>query len=304
MMKIAITGASGKIASALLEAYRTRRDVELLLLSSKPVTFGECLCTVHVENVAPHETERYKQTLKTFRPDAIINTIGYTDVDGCETNRALAQLLNAQFPEMLARYARTFDVHLVHYSTDYVFDGTAGPYDEAQLPNPINYYGKTKLAGENAIRSLGCRHTIIRTNVVYGFGGSAKSDFVEWVIRSCSANLPIFVATDQLSNPTFSGDIAWATIAFLDKGKMGLFHVGGADYCSRYDFARAIAQAFDVRDDLITPIATAELGQKAPRPLRAGLVSLKAEVILGRRFSGIAEGLALYRRHYRNKGKG
>ncbi len=295
MLRIAIAGASGKIASALIEHYQKQKGVELILLSSKDL--DPALASSFVtRKVSPHDFEDYKNTLKDVQPSVIINTIGYTDVDGCETDRALAQRLNARFPEMLARYARTFDVHLVHYSTDYVFDGKAGPYDESQIPQPINYYGKTKLSGENAIVSLGVRATIIRTNVVYGTGGSAKSDFVEWIIRSCSNNLPIRVAIDQFSNPTYSGDIALATALLIERGRTGLYHVGGADYCNRYDFALAIARVFDLRPDLITPVQTEQLNQNAPRPLRAGLVPLKAEAELGIRFSSIAEGLALYRR--------
>jgi dTDP-4-dehydrorhamnose reductase len=295
MQRIAITGAGGKIASALIEYYFQQPDVELGLFSSKALEIPSAP-HVHLHTVSPLDFDAYKDALKEFRPTVIINAIGYTDVDGCETDRARAQLLNARFPEMLARYARAHDVHLVHYSTDYVFDGTAGPYDESHLPRPLNYYGKTKLSGENAIRSLGVQATIIRTNVVYGVGGTAKTDFVEWVRRSAAGNLPIRVAVDQFSNPTYSGDIALATALLIKRGCTGLYHVGGADYCSRYDFALAIADAFDVRPDLILPVTTDELQQKAPRPLRAGLVALKAEAQLGLRFSGIAEGLALLRR--------
>lgn len=303
MHRIAITGASGKIAAALIEYYQNQPDVELLLLSSKELSMQHnSNARFHYAVASPFEIETYKEALKKFRPTAIINTIGYTDVDGCETNRALAQKLNAQFPEALARFARTFDVHLVHYSTDYVFDGKAGPYDEAQVPNPINYYGKTKLAGENAIRALGGRFTIIRTNVVYGGGGRSKSDFVEWVVRNCRANLPIRVAVDQFSNPTWSGDIAKATAAIIQRQLYGLYHIGGADYCSRYDFALAIARSFDLRPDMIQPVTTAELEQIAPRPLRAGLVTLRAEVTLGMRFAGLAEGLEAYRQVLANNG--
>lgn len=302
MERIAITGASGKIASALIEHYRLKPAVTVLLVSSRtlPDTISDA---PHFEfaQISPLELDTYKSILKAFRPRVIINTIGYTDVDGCETNRELAQLLNARFPEMLARFARTFDAHLVHYSTDYVFDGSAGPYDESQIPHPINYYGKTKLAGENAIRALGGISTIIRTNVVYGFGGNAKSDFVEWVLRLCSSNLPIRVAKDQFSNPTFSGDIALATALLVERQRTGLYHIGGADYCSRYDFALMIAKAFDLRPDLISAVTSDQLQQKALRPLRAGLVALRAEAALGIRFSSIVEGLVVYRRRLQSR---
>ncbi len=301
MQRIVIAGAGGKIASALIEHYRRQSRIALLLVSSKEFSVHTGVAHIEIANISPLDFDGYKAALKAFKPNVIINTIGYTDVDGCETDRALAQLLNVRFPEMLARFARTFDIHLVHYSTDYVFDGSAGPYDETQIPNPINYYGKSKLAGENAIRSSGCSATIIRTNVVYGFGGASKSDFVEWVIRLASANIPIRTAMDQFSNPTYSGDIALATAQFVERRRSGLYHIGGADYCSRYDFALAITRAFDLRPDLIEPVTTHELEQKAPRPLRAGLISLLAEAELGFRFSGINEGLVAYRREIESR---
>lgn len=294
MQRIAITGAGGKIASALIEHYRQQSNLVLLLISSKELSVRTGNANIESVLVSPQDFDGYKAALKEFQPTVIINTIGYTDVDGCESDRALAQLLNVRFPEMLARFARTFDVHLIHYSTDYVFDGSAGPYDETHIPNPINYYGKTKLAGENAIRASGCTATIIRTNVVYGFGGASKSDFVEWVMRSIAANIPIRTAMDQFSNPTYSGDIALATAKIVDRRRYGLYHVGGADYCSRYDFALAITRTFDLRPDLIKPVTTQQLGQKAPRPLRAGLITTLAEAELGIQFSGIHQGLIAY----------
>ena len=297
--RIVITGASGKIASALIEYFRQQSRLELLLLSSKEVIVDEGNAQITVARVSPHDFVAYKSAIKDFAPHVIINTVGYTDVDGCESNRALAQLLNSRFPEMLARFSRTFDVHLVHFSTDYVFDGTSGPYDEAQIPNPINYYGKTKLAGENAIRSSGCSATIIRTNVVYGYGGSSKNDFVEWVVRSAAANIPIRVAIDQFSNPTYSGDVALATAMLVERRRAGLYHLGGADYCSRYEFALTIARTFDLRSDLIVPVKTEQLEQRAPRPLRGGLISLLLQAELGISLSGISEGLTTYRRFLR-----
>ncbi len=300
MRRIVITGASGKIASALIDYYRLQSRRELLLLSSKEILVEEGIAQTHVVRVSPHDIDAYKSVIKDFAPHVIINTVGYTDVDGCESNRALAQLLNSRFPEILARISRTFDVHLVHFSTDYVFDGTSGPYDEAQIPNPINYYGKTKLAGENAIRSSGCSATIIRINVVYGFGGSSKSDFVEWVIRSTVSNIPIRVATDQFSNPTYSGDVALATAMLVERRRTGLYHLGGSDYCSRYEFALSIARIFDLRSDLIVPVKTEQLQQRAPRPLRGGLISLLIQAELGISLSGITEGLTAYRHHLRH----
>ena len=178
----------------------------------------------------------------------------------------------------------------MHLSTDYVFDGENGPYAETDTPAPINYYGKSKLAGENAIVTAGIDHAILRTNVVYG-PPSARPDFVQWVIKALDAEKPITVVTDQFSNPTYVEDLAMAIIRVIERRKIGVYHVAGSDYLSRYEFARRIATFFRTNPDLIKPITTDELGQAAKRPLRAGLVTLKAETSLGLRFRGIESGL-------------
>jgi len=227
-------------------------------------------------------------------PQVIVNTAAFTNVDDCETDRSMAWQVNVTLVETLARLARVTDAHLVHFSTDYVFDGAKGPYTEVDIPSPINYYGKTKLAGENACLSSGADATVVRTNVVYG-PGTSRIDFVHWVLMNIESKTEMRIVTDQISNPTYVDDLAEAVTRIIMRKRTGLYHVGGSDYVSRFDFAKRIADFFKLDSSMMTPITTAELHQPARRPLRGGLVSIKAESDLRMKVRGIDSGLVSLR---------
>ena len=267
-------------------------DAELHLLSSNEIIAEhERVTTTRIDI-----TDRavLKEAMMTHMPDAIINTAAMTNVDACEKNRKLAHSLNVTLVEYLTRIARQADAHLVHLSTDYVFNGDGGPYAETDLPSPVNYYGKSKLAGENGLLSAGIDFSVIRTNVVYG-PSHGRLDFVRWVIEALDDKREISVVTDQFSNPTYVDDLAESIIKIVERRKTGMYHVAGADYVSRYEFAKRIAEFFMVDQDLIKPVTTEELAQPAKRPLNGGLITLKAESELQMRFRGVDSGLVSIR---------
>ena len=287
-MNISIIGAGSTTASALIPMLLDETDARLQLISSHKVPVADE--RVVTEEVDITDRTALKDAIMRSMPDAIVNAAAMTNVDACELEKQLAWTLNVTVVEHLVRIARATDALLVHLSTDYVFNGEEGPYDETDTPSPINYYGKSKLAGENAITTAGIDHAILRTNVVYG-PPTARPDFVQWVIKALDAEKPITVVTDQFGNPTYVEDLAMAIIHVVERRKTGQYHIAGADYLSRYEFARRIATFFRSNPDLIKPITTDELGQAAKRPLRAGLINLKAETGLGLRFRGIESGL-------------
>ena len=227
-----------------------------------------------------------------FQPDVIVNAAAVTNVDWCETNREEAWKVNVTGVEILAESARRVGAHLVHVSTDYVFDGRNGPYAEEAQPNPISYYGKTKLASENAVREA--EHaTIIRTIVLYGSGLRLKPSFPIWVMHSLREKTKIRVVDDQYGNPIHVADLASTIIRAAEQRRTGLFHVGGGEFLNRYEFAVRVADVFGLDSSLIEPIKTADLRQPAPRPLRSGLITRKAEADLGTRYRTVTEGLML-----------
>jgi dTDP-4-dehydrorhamnose reductase len=217
-----------------------------------------------------------KSLVTSYRPDVIINTAAMSSVDFCEQQRDAAWRVNVNGIEHLTVAARLIGAKVIHLSTDYVFDGKYGPYDEHDRVNPINYYGKTKLAGENVILAGGVPYAILRVILLFGTGVNLKNNFATWVIESLRAGKTIRCATDQVCNPTYVGSVAAAVLNVIERDASGLFHVCDADRLSRYDFAMKIAHAFAMDTALIEKTTSAELAQTAPRPLSTGFVVQKA----------------------------
>jgi dTDP-4-dehydrorhamnose reductase len=291
-MNITIVGAGSSTASALIPMLLDETDARVHLVSSQELPYASSRVVCDVVDIT--DRSALKESVMRALPNAIVNTAAMTNVDACEQEKQLARTLNATVVEHLVRIARATDALLVHLSTDYVFDGEAGPYTELDVPSPINYYGKSKLAGENALTTAGIDYAILRTNVVYG-PPSVRPDFLQWVIKHLDEEKSFKVVTDQFSNPTYVDDLALAIIRVIERKKTGLFHVGGADYVSRFEFAQKVAAFFKVEPSLVQPITTADLAQTAKRPLRGGLISLKAETSLGLRLRGIESGLVSVR---------
>jgi dTDP-4-dehydrorhamnose reductase len=289
---ITIVGAGSRLAYALIPALLQETDARLHLVSSAPTVHGGDRILTTVLDVT--DKAALKSAVMAAMPRVIINCAAFTNVDACETDRQKAWAINVTLPETLTRLARILEAHIVHVSTDYVFDGTKGPYVESALPQPINYYGKSKLAGENVCLSGNTSATIVRTTVLYGFN-PYRPDFVRWVLDALESKTPIRVVNDQYSNPTLVDDLADAITRIVLRRRTGLYHVGGADYLDRYTFAVRIAEFFKADPSVITPVSTDELKQAARRPLRGGLVSLKAETDLGMTMSSIAAGLSTIR---------
>jgi dTDP-4-dehydrorhamnose reductase len=226
------------------------------------------------------------------KPDYVINTAALTDVDACEDNKKLAMELNAILPESLAVFANKYKFQLISFSTDYIYDGKKGPYTEDELPNPLSYYGKSKLAGENAVRiEAEKRSTIVRTNVVYSNSSYNKGDFIHWVLNALKEEKPLKIIDGQWCNPTLADDIAKGLYKIITKKSRGIYNFAGRGYYNRYQIALLIADIFKLDKALITKIPSSDLKQKAVRPERGGLVNLKAETMLGMKFSDLETGL-------------
>jgi len=217
-----------------------------------------------------------KSLVTSYRPDIIINTAAISSVDICEQQRDAAWRVNVSGIEHLTVASRLIGAKVIHLSTDYVFDGKNGPYREADRVNPINYYGKTKLAGENALLVGGVPHAILRVILLFGSGVNLKNNFATWVISSLRAGTTIRCATDQVCNPTYVGSVAAAVLNVIERGASGVYHVCDADRLSRYEFAMRIARAFALDESLIMKATSAVLGQAAPRPLSTGFDTGKA----------------------------
>ncbi|MBU3698843.1 MAG: dTDP-4-dehydrorhamnose reductase [Candidatus Kapabacteria bacterium] len=291
---ITIVGAGSTTGAALIPMLLEETDVQLQLISSRPLEYDHDRVQMHIVNV--RDKNALKQSIMSAMPNVIINLAAMTNVDRCETERQMAWDLNVTLVENLSRISRVLDAKMVHISTDYVFDGTKGPYTETAVPNPINYYGKSKLAGENICVSGNTNSLIIRTNVIYG-PPRERPDFVRWVLDALDADTPIRVVDDQIGNPTYVDDLAEAIMRLGMSRRTGIYHVGGSDFLSRYDFALKVAEFFKLDPGVIRRVSTSELAQTAKRPLKLGLVSLKAETDLRMKMRGVESGLTSIRQY-------
>ena len=287
--RILITGSNGMLGQRAVQFYSSKEDVELLATSveEKSVVDSVDYISSDIKN-----RDEIKKVIHDYYPDFIIHTAAFTNVDLSEKLREDAWKINVKGVEYIAEAARAIDAHIIHISTDYIFDGKDGPYSENAKPNPVGYYGRTKLASENALKISGTFFTILRSNVLYGIAPNSRPDFVRWVINSLNKKENIRIVKDQINNPAFIDDLVQGINKIIDFKKTGTYNIGGKEFLSRYDFTLRIADFFNLDKDLITPISTEELKQPARRPLKSGLIILKAETELGYKPHTITESLA------------
>lgn len=280
--RVLITGANGLLGQELVRLMSRYPEYDVLATARDAAPRfegGSCgyapLDVTRVEDV--------RNVFQDFTPTVVINCAASTQVDHCETHRDDCWKVNTEAVEHLARQCHQIGAHLIQVSTDFVFDGQNGPYREDARPDPINFYGKSKQAAENAARGAGLdKWSIARTVLVYGTGEMLqRSNFVLWVIDKLSAGEPIRVVTDQIRTPTYAPDLASGIERIARYGKSGIFHLSGRELLSVHDFAKTVAQVFDLDEALIRPTDASEFQQTADRPPKTGFIILKAETELG-----------------------
>ena len=275
-MVILITGVNGMLGKALsTELLKSHTiiglDTDKKNLGDSDIEYYECDIT---------DINILKRNTKEISPELIINCAAYTNVDGCETNKEKAHLVNVIGMHNIIEFAREKQAAVFQISTDYVFDGTKGPYSEYDITNPINYYGETKLDAELELIQSGLVWTIIRTNVLFSTSLTDKSSFVSWVFQKLSNNEKIFVVNDQFCNPTSVYHMVGAISDMIKQKAHGIYHYAGKNYLNRFEFALQIADTYNLDNRLINKTTTRSLKQKAARPYKAGLKTEKIETEL------------------------
>ena len=254
--KLLVTGSEGQLAKSFLKLFSD--NYKIFYFNKKTLDISR--------------SDQVKKILNEIQPEVILNCAAYTKVDLCEDNEDIAYELNANSIKNFSG----FNGHFFHISTDYVFDGKDGPYYEDDITNPINVYGKSKLLGELIVEDLFDKHTILRTNIL--FGKDSNASFLNWVVNSLKNNQEIKVVNDQINNPVSVYDCSKTINYLISESILGKFHLGSDYLCSRFDFATKIAEAWSLDSDLISDISTKELKRtlssfKAERPLKSGLIS-------------------------------
>ncbi|MFQ6606635.1 MAG: dTDP-4-dehydrorhamnose reductase [Fidelibacterota bacterium] len=271
MKRILITGAFGQLGVEMISVLGKQCDL-LATDTVIPEDFSAEPFSVVMDITSPRQV---KEVIDAYQPDVVVNLAAMTDVDACELHPDQSQRVNRDGVQYLLE---NFSGYFIQISTDYVFDGTAGPYSETDPPQPINQYGRSKLSAERLLQSSPNRTLILRTNVLYGYTKRTRASFVKWVVDSLKEGQSIPVVDDQWNNPTWTRALAETVHSLLAKDVEGMYHYGGAELLNRYQFAQRIASVFHLDSQLIRPVKTEALKQPAPRPLRSGLKTEKIEV--------------------------
>ena len=289
---VLVVGSNGLLGQKMTELLVRGSASTVTLASIEPRPLRQ-LQSASYHQMDVTSKKEVKQVVFGCEPDVILNCSGMTNVDACEKERELAWKINVSGVENLIEAARRNNAKIVHVSSDYIFDGKAGPYGEDARPEPINYYGKTKLASENVLRASGLDFFIARTIVLYGHAHGVKPNFALWLIQNLEKKLPLRVVDDQFGNPTLVDDLAYGLLKAVELERQGVYNIAGREVVSRFEFALRLTRMFGFDPTLLTPIKTSQLHQPAMRPLKSGLVTLRAEVELGIKPSTVDEGLAV-----------
>jgi dTDP-4-dehydrorhamnose reductase len=294
-MKILVTGSNGLLGQKLSTVLmRDEKITPILTARGNPVlpisrgTFAALDITDHAS---------VDQVLKQFQPDVVINTAAMTLVDLCETQQDACWTANVTSVDHLIKGCEAIGAHLIHVSTDFIFDGSYGPLDETAQPGPVNFYGKSKLAAEQLLQESRIPWCILRTVLVYGVTHDmGRSNIVLWVKESLEQGKKINVVNDQWRTPTLAEDLAQGCYLAAQKKATGIYNISGKDFLTPFDIATRTAAFFKLDASLINPTNSTQFKQPARRPLKTGFVIEKAKAELGYQPHSFEEGLALLSR--------
>lgn len=291
-MRVLVTGANGLLGQKLCELLDHEPEVALIATSRGQQRVK--LSNGSFRSLDVTHQDQVDRLFDEFRPEVVIHTAAMTQVDQCETDRDACWLNNVTAVGYVAAACERNKTHLIHLSTDFVFDGLHGPLDELALPKPISHYGSSKLAAEEKVKQLQSPWTIIRTVLVFGVtNDQSRSNIVLWVKKSLEAGKIIRVVNDQWRTPTLAEDLATGCWLAARKKATGIFHISGSEMMTPYDIALRTAEYFGLDKSLIQETNSKEFRQPAARPLKTGFIIEKAKRELGYRPHIFSEGLAI-----------
>lgn len=251
-MTVLVVGAGGRLGSEFMDRLASLGDLTGL-------THVQCDIT---------DSLAVERAVLGLQPTVVINCAAQSSIDACEKDHDQAYRINVLGARNVAHAAYKVAAKVVHFSTDYVFDGTADrPYAEWDTPNPVNWYGCTKLMSEEAVRRANPDSLVLRIAYVYGAHGDNP---VTAVMRAAQAGTPLTLPDDQVMSPTSASEVVQQTMLLIQRGAVGTYHVTGKDQTSRYDFARAVATTLGL-DVQLVPVHVADIPGRVPRPLRTPL---------------------------------
>lgn len=289
-MRVLITGANGLLGQKLVTLLQSEQDIELIATGRGINRNPAGSYTYLSADLGNYEGLR--AFIELAAPELAIHCAAMTQVDECENDREGCLAANVTATEHLISVAKAANAYFLYVSTDFVFDGAAGPYRESDTPSPLSYYGECKLKAEKLVEKSGLKHSIVRTVLVYGAGHQlGRTNIVLWVKQSLENREPIRVVNDQWRTPTLAEDLAMGCW-LVAKGKhQGVFHISGSEMMSPYELALNVADFFNLDKTLITPVDASTFTQPAQRPPKTGFIIEKARAELGFEPHSFHEGL-------------
>ena len=280
-MKVLITGSNGLLGQKLLHKLRVDEGVNLVATSKGENRISEKNGYTYFDLDITNKNA-VTQLIASEKPQVVFNTAAMTNVDLCEEKKEACDNLNVNAVQYLSVACQQIDAHLIHISTDFIFDGEDGPYKEEDKPNPLSYYGLSKLKSENIVKESACNWTILRTIIVFGVGENlSKSNIVLWAKGALEKDESLNIIDDQFRAPTLAEDLADACILAAKKKAYGIFNASGKDIMSIYEIVERIAKHYRNTTKNLNKISTATLNQKAGRPPKTGFILDKAINELG-----------------------
>ena len=292
-MKILITGSNGLLGQKLLHKLRKDSSVQLIA-TSKGENRVSCKEGYTYFDLDITNNDAVAKFISIEKPQVVINTAAMTNVDLCEDEKKACDALNVDAVKYLADACANIDAHLIQISTDFIFDGENGPYKEEDEPNPLSYYGLSKLKSEQVLQAHSVKWTILRTIIVFGVGENlSKGNIVLWAKGALAKGDPLNIIDDQFRAPTLAEDLADICILAAKKKALGIFNASGKDIMSIYEIVERIAKHYGNTTENLNKISTATLNQTAGRPPRTGFILDKSRKVLGYNPHSFEESLAI-----------
>lgn len=299
--RILITGSNGLLGQKLIELLVQQPHIQPIATARGdnrlPFTEGYEYYPMDITN-----TEEVRQVVLQTRPEVVIHTAAMTNVDQCESEKEACWAQNVKAVEYLIEACQAANAFLLHVSTDFIFDGAAGPYDVDAAPNPLSFYGWSKYAAEKAVMHSNIRWAIARTVLVYGIAHDmSRSNIILWVKKSLEEGKNIKVVTDQWRTPTLAEDLAMGCYLIADGEAEGIFNISGKDLLTPYEMAIMAADFFGLDKSLIAEADSTTFTQPARRPARTGFILDKSRDVLGYEPRSFQEGIAILAEQIRQK---
>lgn len=291
-MKILVTGANGLLGQTLIKQLLEKKYEVVATGRGPGRLIVAALEGYSYKDVDITDGLAIEEFIMEERPSLIVHSAAMTQVDQCEIDKQGCYNANVTATRFIIDTARAIKARFIFISTDFIFDGSNGPYSEDDEPGPVNYYGSTKLAAENAVMESGLNWAIARTILVYGVAPTTgRTNIVSWVKQNLEQGTTIKMVTDQFRTPTFVHDLAKGIVLMIEKNAKGVYHLSGEEQMTPYEMAVATAKFFGLNEKLIDKSLSPDIKQPAIRPPRTGFNIKKAKKELGFKPMSFDEGL-------------